>query len=588
MTDDRSVRTVDHDDLVLVRRLGQGGQGTVHEVADRADGHAVAYKEYRPETLPGLDADALAAMVALLAELDPAEARWLLDRAAWPTALVRQRGRTCGFLMGAAPERFHFDLQALGGATAPTRRPATLEFLLNDDDYVARVGLTVSDRDRLRLLADLATTLSRLHGLGIAVGDLSPKNLLFATGADGGRPACFLIDCDAVRLRGATVLPQVETPDWQLPHGEERGTAAGDAHKLALLAVRLFARDQSAVDPAALTALSPALGELARAGLDPDPARRPAPALWAEHLTAAAATASTTPAAPSVPSISSAPSAPSVPSISSAPSAPSAAVRTVRAPGASPGAPPPTRTPYAAGIGVAAVVAAVILATVLAVAHNRSGSATADSGPTYTPAPAYTPTYTPTRTYTPTYRPSTPVFDPASLDDARTDRTPLTPAGLLPEAFTDSDGVRYRKTSRSPQSCVTSGMSDNVQTVLRNGGCVNQVVGTYNDPEDSMMVIIMVEPMMDARTAEAAYNTLSNAYAGDWGFWCPSTGSGSELCDKNVRKALRNGWTGRKHRYLVHTVALFINLSSDSSLDPRASEAAHAAYKAAGPVNYWG
>ena len=85
--------------------------------------------------------------------------------------------------------------------------------------------------------------------MGIAVGDVSPKNLLFTLAP---RPECFLIDSDAMRLRGASVLPQAETPDWQVPPGEERGTAASDVYKLGLLAVRLFARDQTTADPATI------------------------------------------------------------------------------------------------------------------------------------------------------------------------------------------------------------------------------------------------------------------------------------------------------------------------------------------------
>ncbi|WP_316521989.1 hypothetical protein [Kitasatospora brasiliensis] len=573
MTEDRSAPTVERDSLVLARRLGQGGQGTVHEVADRP---GVVYKEYRPETLPELDSDALTAIVALLAALDGAEARRLRDRAAWPTAVVRQRGRTCGFLMRAAPERFHFDLHALGGATVATRRLATLEFLLNDDGYVAGVGLTVSDRDRLELLADLAGTLSRLHRLGIAVGDLSPKNLLFATGAgDGGRATCFLIDCDAVRLRGATVLPQVETPDWQLPPGEERGTAAGDAYKLALLAVRLFARDQNAVDPAALAALSPALGDLARAGLDPDPARRPAPALWAEHLTAAAATADTAPAV-----------APVVP-LSPPPAASPVTPVPVRTP---PVRTPPTRTPPAAvGVGIAAVVAAVVLAVVLGVNHNRSDSSS-DSGPSYTPPPVSTPTSTPTRTYPPTPRPSpTPLFDPDSLDDERTDHTPLTATALLPEAFTDSNQVRYERASGGRHECAPSGVSEHVRSVLSTGGCVNQVVGTYLDATSKIMVIVLVKPLRDARTADAAYTALSDTDISDWDFWCPNSGPGSELCadGANTTRATQSGRKTTTHRYLIHAQAIYVNLGRDDTFEPWTDAATRAALKAAGPRNYW-
>ncbi|MGF1239451.1 LppU/SCO3897 family protein [Streptomyces sp. 2-6] len=286
---------VEHGTLTLGRLLGQGGQGSVHQVLNKKintsvnGGWDVVYKEYAPAVLPSLDASALAAQVALTASLSTAEGRWLCEKTAWPAAVVERAGHPCGLLMRLVPDRFQFAYRSLGGASRGDRRLANLEFLLNDDAYVAGVGLRVSERDRVLLLADLAATLTRLHRIGIAVGDLSPKNLLFTTAA---RPECFLVDCDAMRLRGASALPQAETPDWQIPAGEEKATPSSDSYKLALLAVRLFARDQTATDPAALAALDPTLGDLARAGLSADPARRPAPAAWAERLTAVAATAS--------------------------------------------------------------------------------------------------------------------------------------------------------------------------------------------------------------------------------------------------------------------------------------------------------
>ncbi|MEV7026350.1 hypothetical protein [Kitasatospora sp. NPDC093558] len=405
MTADRPP-AVERASLLLGPRLGQGGQGTVHRVLNKrineADGGGwdVVYKEYGADVLPSLDGRALAAMVGLLGELSGAEARWLCEKTAWPAALVEDRGRTTGFLMRAAPERFLFDFRSLSGTAPAAKRLANLEFLLNDDGYVAGVGLVVSDRDRLLLLADLAATLTRLHRIGIAVGDLSPKNLLFTT---TGRPECFLIDSDAMRLRGASALPQAETPDWQLPAHEERATPAGDVFKLALLAVRLFARDQTATDPTSLSAMSPALGDLARSSLGPDPAGRPSPALWAEYLRAASATASDAPAGGTVPLSPHAWPVP-VPAYTQPP-----VLATTR-----------NTPPVVAGVAIAAVIVAVVLAIVFA--HLGGGSHQAIEPPsphpvppvsswhpsTYTPEPPppYTPPpYTPPPAPTPTPTP---------------------------------------------------------------------------------------------------------------------------------------------------------------------------------------
>ncbi|WP_405392446.1 hypothetical protein OG596_34330 [Streptomyces sp. NBC_01102] len=287
----RSAGPVEFATLTLDGEIGRGGQGSVHRVRNKhinesatEGGWEVVYKEYAPAVLPQVDAAALATAVALPGRLTGEQGRWLCEKTAWPAAVVRRGGQTCGFLMRAAPDRFRFTLRTLAAGNQGSPRLATLEYLLNEDAYVAGIGLNVTDRDRLLLLADLATTLDRLHRLGVAVGDLSPKNLLFALAP---QPECFLIDCDAARTDLATVLPQAETPDWHVPAGEERATRHSDTYKLALLAVRLFARDQSTTDPAALAAIDPALGTLARASLGTAPDARPTPAAWSEQLTSA-------------------------------------------------------------------------------------------------------------------------------------------------------------------------------------------------------------------------------------------------------------------------------------------------------------
>ncbi|MFD9124077.1 hypothetical protein [Kitasatospora sp. NPDC059571] len=417
---------VDVAALALGRRLGQGGQGSVHQVLNKHinqgavdGGWAVVYKEYGPAVLPLVDAAALAAAAALPGRLTAAEGRWLCEKTAWPAAVVQRQGRACGFLMRAVPDRFHFDLRMLAGANAGTRRLASTEYLLNDDAYVAGIGLAISDRHRLLLLADLAATMDRLHRHGVTVGDVSPKNLLFSLAPE---PACFLIDCDAMRLHGATVLPQAETPDWQVPAGEERATRASDVYKLALLAVRIFARDQTATEPTALAAVDPALGDLARASLDPDPARRPAPGVWAEQLAAAASGASTRTTATAPKARRPRAGSPARPGTGRPPTA------------GTPGRPTTTGTPAppaTAGATAGKVIGALaaVLALVLVIVGNqhssRTGaSRTADSGWTlrsatpYVPhLPAWTPTPRPagttsapdTPTPTPTPTPTDPI-----------------------------------------------------------------------------------------------------------------------------------------------------------------------------------
>jgi hypothetical protein len=413
----RGVRTVRRSDLVLGEQIGRGGQGTVFRVADGTS----VYKEYKAEVLPDLDAAVLAAMVNLRSSADAADARWLAETTAWPSAVVEEAGSARGFLMRPVPDRFYFDYRGL--TSTADRRLANFEYLLNDDAYVGGVGLAVSDRDRVALLHDLAGTLIRLHRMGIAVGDLSPKNLLFTTGPN---PECFLIDCDAMRLEGASVLPQAETPDWQLPAAEERATAVGDAYKLALLAVRLFARSQTTTDPSDLAMISPALGDLASRGLDADPAVRPKPEEWADRLAPVIAIASTeTTRITQVGNVGG-----NIPTqrITAAggrgwqPGQPgaggTAALPPWYSPGSSgiPGAPTTTTAtstkPKNGGVLAAVVSAALLILIVALVLGNHSNN-------TPTPSPiSSTDTYDPYATYTDPY--TNPATDPATTTQAPT------------------------------------------------------------------------------------------------------------------------------------------------------------------------
>ncbi|MBR7827933.1 hypothetical protein KDK95_16570 [Actinospica sp. MGRD01-02] len=281
-------------DLNLGSVLGRGGQGVVYAVRNLRIDQCwdAVYKEYKPSVLAAADLVALEQVVEALPAFATTDAAWLRDNSAWPAGLVQDGGRITGFLMRAVPPDFFFTPLSLSSTTQNKPKLSAFEFLFNDESYMADIGLRITDHDRLMLLAFLAGSLHRMHRLGIAIGDLSPKNLLFRVGA---RPACFFIDCDAMRVAGSSVLPQVETPDWELPTGEELATPAGDVYKLGLLAIRLFDRNQNSKDLCALEAISKELGELAMRSLDDNPARRPLPVEWLESLYPAAQALPTAP-----------------------------------------------------------------------------------------------------------------------------------------------------------------------------------------------------------------------------------------------------------------------------------------------------
>ena len=270
---------IDVEHLGSLTEIGRGGQGRVFDVADSR----VVYKEYNSATLPEVNVSALKAAVALITDLGPRTAQDLYLRTTWPMATVERDGHLIGFLMRSVPDSFRIQLSL---PTGPIMRLAGVQYLLNDPDYLEERGLRITDRMRLEFLRDTADTLDRLHGLGIAVGDLSPNNLLFSL---RNRPRCLFIDCDGMRIRGTTILPQSETADWDLGSfsGEELATPASDTYKFALLAIRLFAGDQHSRDPNALAQCDQKLADLAAESLAVDPSGRPPLAEWVATIDAA-------------------------------------------------------------------------------------------------------------------------------------------------------------------------------------------------------------------------------------------------------------------------------------------------------------
>jgi hypothetical protein len=377
LTDSQMITTptprIDIGSLNLGDTLGSGGQGRVTAISGFLinDQWAAALKTYSSDVTDHLDAGVLETIVGFPAQLAPHDLRWLHENTAWPAAVAEDTGTVCGFLMRTVPAAYYFDFQTQTQGTR--RKPADMAFLLNTDDYVRRSGLAVSEQDRFALLGSLAAALSRLHALDVVIGDFSPKNMLFALKP---MPSCFLIDCDAVRLHGQTVLDQTDTPDWEIPDSEPKATPATDAYKFGLLAIRLFARDQSSYDRRPLAAISPELGRLAELSQHSNPAQRPAPGTWIAALDAAAFSASpATATATSVPAAMK-PSRISVPipTVSQSTGQPTRAA----APAAAPAAPP--RRGRAATLIAACVIVLLVIVVAVHVASQPSGSAGSSAG----------------------------------------------------------------------------------------------------------------------------------------------------------------------------------------------------------------
>ena len=315
-----TAQVIPRDKLGVLSKIGQGGQGVVYRAPNVKTKFAASmvYKEYKPQARTDIDFTALAAMPALVEEsLTYSQAERLISIAAWPCAIIEDAGTPTGFVMPAIPEEFFIPLTTAKGVS-----PTTAEFqhLFNHPSVLAARGITLDDaqrylvaaRNRLRPVVPAQTRCLR--------GRYLPKNLLFSVAP---HEAIYFIDCDAMRINTVSALPQVETPGWNAPAGEELATIYTDTYKLGLLALRLLTGDHDTTNPQHLPATTPAqLRQIITDTLTNDPQKRPLPEAWtnvlgnaieqAQHRrkTAAPAPVSAAPDSPPEPVIRSRPSTP--------------------------------------------------------------------------------------------------------------------------------------------------------------------------------------------------------------------------------------------------------------------------------------
>ncbi|WP_197495214.1 protein kinase family protein, partial [Mycobacterium kyorinense] len=177
--------------------------------------------------------------------------------------------------MPAIPAQFFIDLTTVGGVS---RTPAEFQHLLNHVSVLSARGVKLDDVQRYSLLREVASALAFLHKHGVCVGDISPKNLLFSLTP---HEAVYFIDCDAMRINAVSALPQMETPGWDSPSGEERATIYTDSYKLGLLALRLLAGDHDTKNPHHIPATATdLLRQIITDTLTNQPHQRPLPEAW--------------------------------------------------------------------------------------------------------------------------------------------------------------------------------------------------------------------------------------------------------------------------------------------------------------------
>jgi len=280
--------TVEKASLGTLSQLGVGGQGIVYlaPAARMANGAQAVYKEYLPAVRPNIRFDVLEEMTAFHGALSDADGARLTSAAAWPVQLVTEAGQPCGFLMPAISEEFRVEQVLPSGKHADVE--AELQHLLNPEEVLVKRGTTVTLADRYQVLRETAELLLWLHGEGIAVGDLSAKNILYSVTP---YPRTFLIDCDSMAFHGASVGTQVETPGWDVRavSQEPLATPSTDAYKFGLVALRLLIGDQFTRDPMRLPAFVPGdIRDLIARSISPRPDLRPGLHEWVRPLATAA------------------------------------------------------------------------------------------------------------------------------------------------------------------------------------------------------------------------------------------------------------------------------------------------------------
>ena len=188
----------------------------------------------------------------------------------------------------------------------------------------------------------------------------------------------------------------------------------------------------------------------------------------------------------------------------------------------------------------------------------------------------------------PTQESSSPAVVPSDFDNAATDPTVISAASMLPQQFYDS-GTTYSLTSSSADPCppVSSAADAGVNNTVQSYGCTDEIIGTYLDSARQIQVAVWVIPLPDKGDAVGVYNTLTAPGTTDnWGIVCPDTGAGSQVCQGQPwQNATRGGWIAHCHRYLIHAVALYVDLAPYSSLQPALTATADAAVGAIGPQN---
>ncbi|MFC4591229.1 hypothetical protein [Sphaerisporangium corydalis] len=262
-------------------------------------------KLYRPG-LATEPVQVLDRLIALPAEMPPADLA-LVDRSlCWPVSRVMDGERAAGVVLAKAPPEFRVEMRMISGASV--HRLMDIDQLVQTDlDFYAKRGwATPTPQERLAVARNLAAVGVLLERYDIVYGDWSYANALWARGTG----EIFLIDMDSC---GLTDRLWVESKFWNdpaVPSGS-RLSVHTDRYKLAVLVLRCLTGLRGP-EPAAAHAALPAdvrggpLGEILWTAVTTgDPSRRPP---MSELHALLASTPGFEPAQPAQPATAAAPS----------------------------------------------------------------------------------------------------------------------------------------------------------------------------------------------------------------------------------------------------------------------------------------
>jgi serine/threonine protein kinase len=167
------------------------------------------------------------------------------SRMAVPRAIVEHKGSFFGFLMKEFSEGCYFTKTFTDGAKSS--KLLELKEFLNSETERNRLNVPkLTTLDRVSIIADMFTTLTKLHEQDLIVGDLSGSNLLLQKKASRlGKVRVLFLDVDSFwhGQEHHTGIPE-STLHWRSPEElkdpKRNPSKASDVYKASLMVRRLF------------------------------------------------------------------------------------------------------------------------------------------------------------------------------------------------------------------------------------------------------------------------------------------------------------------------------------------------------------